>query len=185
VAVRDGDDYIVSGTKTWTTLGQHADWIFCLVRTGAPTVKNQEAISFLLIEMNNPSITVSPIITIDGQHEVNEVHFDNIRVPADNRIGDEGKGKGWTYDKVLLTHERTGLARLPWVKSYLEHVKETAIATSSGSHSLMSDPIFAHKVAEIEMLALEFTQLRTLAAVTTGQAPALEYSILKIKGSQL
>lgn len=116
-AVKEGDEYVVNGTKTWTTLGQHADWIFCLIKTGEPIVKNQEAISFLLINMNDPKITVSPIITIDGRHEVNEVHFDNARVPAINLIGEEGKG--WTYAKVLLTHERTGIARVAISKDRL------------------------------------------------------------------
>ena len=184
-AVRDGDHYIVNGTKTWTTLGQYADWIFCLVRTGAPSVKNQQAISFLLINMDDPNITVSPIITIDGSHEVNEVHFDNVRVPANNLIGEEGKG--WTYAKVLLTHERTGIARIPWSKKRLEQVKLAAEKTNHYGDSLLNDPIFANKVAEveIEMLALEYTELRTLAAVSTGKAPGPESSILKIKGSQL
>lgn len=184
-AVKDGDDYIVNGTKTWTTLGQHADWIFCLVRTGDPSVKNQVAISFLLIDMKTPGITVSPIITIDGHHEVNEVHFDNVRVPVINRIGEEGQG--WTYAKVLLTHERTGIARLPWSKNRLKQVKISAAKTSNGGPCLLDDPIFAQKVAdvEIEMLALEYTELRTLSAVSTGKAPGPESSILKIKGSQL
>ena len=184
-AVRDGDEYIVNGTKTWTTLGQYADWIFCLVRTGAPSVKNQVAISFLLINMNDPAITLSPIITIDGSHEVNEVHFDNVRVPANNLIGKEGEG--WTYAKVLLTHERTGIARLPWSIKRLEQVKLAAAQTNNNGMSLLDNPIFAQKVAEIEieMLALEYTELRTLAAVSTGKAPGPESSILKIKGSQL
>lgn len=184
-AVRDGEAYIVNGTKTWTTLGQYADWIFCLVRTGDPTVKDQLAISFLLIDMNDPGITVSPIITIDGHHEVNEIHFDNVRVPAENRIGEEGQG--WTYAKVLLTHERTGIARLPWSKNRLDQVKKAAAKTNNGGPSLLEDPIFAQKVAdvEIEMLALEYTELRTLSAVSTGKAPGPESSILKIKGSQL
>ena len=99
-AVKEGDEYVVNGTKTWTTLGQHADWIFCLVRTGEPSAKNQEAISFLLINMNDPKITVSPIITIDGRHEVNEVHFDNARVPTENLIGVEGKG--WTLSLIHI-----------------------------------------------------------------------------------
>lgn len=184
-AVREGDQYVVNGTKTWTTLGQYADWIFCLVRTGAPSVKNQQAISFLLIDMKSPGITVSPIITIDGHHEVNEVHFDNVCVPAENRIGEEGQG--WTYAKVLLTHERTGIARLPLSRQRLEQTKIAASKTSNGGPSLMDDAIFAQKVAdvEIEMLALEYTELRTLSAVSTGKAPGPESSILKIKGSQL
>jgi len=184
-AVKDGDEYVVNGTKTWTTLGQHADWIFCLVRTGEPSAKNQEAISFLLINMNDPKITVSPIITIDGRHEVNEVHFDNARVPTENLIGVEGKG--WTYAKVLLTHERTGIARVAISKDRLVQVKTLAQTTPDGDNKLIDDAIFAQKVAqvEIDLLALEYTELRTLSAISTGQAPGPESSILKIVGTQV
>lgn len=184
-AVRDGDEYIVNGTKTWTTLGHYADWIFCLVRTGGPEVKNQEAISFLLIDMNTPGITVSPIITLDGRREVNEVHFDNVRVPVENRIGEEGRG--WTYAKVLLTHERTNIARVAQSKTRLQQAKEVAAETSNGGPALMDDPAFKQKVAEIEidLLALEYTELRTLAAVSTGQAPGPESSILKLRGTEI
>lgn len=184
-AVRDGDEYIVNGTKTWTTLGHYADWIFCLVRTGGPEVKNQEAITFLLIDMKSPGITVSPIITLDGRREVNEVHFDNVRVPVENRIGEEGRG--WTYAKVLLTHERTNIARVAQSKVRLEQAKEAASETSNGGPALMDDPAFKQKVAEIEidLLALEYTELRTLAAVSTGQAPGPESSILKVKGTEI
>ncbi|MBA6293627.1 acyl-CoA dehydrogenase family protein [Colwellia sp. MB3u-70] len=184
-AVKEGDEYVVNGTKTWTTLGQHADWIFCLVRTGEPSVKNQEAISFLLINMNDPKITVSPIITIDGRHEVNEVHFDNARVPAINLIGEEGQG--WTYAKVLLTHERTGIARVAISKDRLVQLKALAHTSPDGDNKLMEDAIFAQKVAqvEIDLLALEYTELRTLSAISTGQAPGPESSILKIVGTQI
>ncbi|MBU3005031.1 acyl-CoA dehydrogenase family protein [Paraglaciecola arctica] len=184
-AVRDGDEYIVNGTKTWTTLGQHADWIFCLVRTGPPSAKNQEAISFLLINMHDPKITVSPIITIDGSHEVNEVHFDEVRVPANNLIGAEGQG--WTYAKVLLTHERTGIARVAPSKDRLIQLKQLAETSDDGNSKLMDDPIFAQKVAnlEIDLLALEYTELRTLSAISTGKAPGPESSILKIVGTQI
>lgn len=184
-AVKDGDEYIVNGTKTWTTLGQHADWIFCLVRTGPPSAKNQEAISFLLINMHDPKITVSPIITIDGSHEVNEVHFDEVRVPANNLIGAEGQG--WTYAKVLLTHERTGIARVAPSKDRLIQLKQLAETSDDGNSKLMDDPIFAQKVAnlEIDLLALEYTELRTLSAISTGKAPGPESSILKIVGTQI
>lgn len=184
-ATSDGDDYIVNGTKTWTTLGQYADWIFCLVRTGAPEEKNQKAISFLLIDMNTPGITVSPIYMLDEEHEVNEVHFDNVRVPKENRIGEEGKG--WTYAKVLLTHERTGIAGVANSQEKLAQVKALAADTNDFGGSLMSNPTFAHKVAELEidLLALEYTELRTLAAVNTGKAPGPESSILKIKGTEI
>jgi hypothetical protein len=185
VAVRDGDDYIVNGTKTWTTLGQFADWIFCLVRTGAPGEKNQTAISFLLIDMQTPGITVNPIITLDGHHEVNEVHFENVRVPAENLVGKEGHG--WTAAKFLLTFERTGIARIAHSKVRLGRLKRMAASTNDGGKPLLDDPIFAHKVAElqIDLLALEYTELRTLAAVATGSAPGPESSILKIQGTEI
>lgn len=184
-AVRDGDDYIVNGTKTWTTLGHYADWIFCLVRTGSPDEKNQTAISFLLIDMNQPGISVSPIITLDGRREVNEVHFENVRVPTENLIGQEGRG--WTYAKLLLTHERTNIARVSTSKVRLKKLKNLASETSNGGPALMDDPAFKQKVAdvEIELLALEYTELRTLSAVSTGQAPGPESSILKIKGTEV
>ncbi|WP_406828517.1 acyl-CoA dehydrogenase family protein [Microbulbifer sp. ARAS458-1] len=184
-ATRDGDDYIVNGTKAWTTLGHWADWIFCLVKTASGDVKAQESISFLLIDMRTPGVSVSPVITLDGRREVNEVHFDNVRVPVANRIGEEGKG--WTYAKVLLTHERTGIARVAHSKVRLRDLKELAKNTPSGEGALAEDPIFRQKVADIELdlLALEYTELRTLAAVSTGNAPGPESSILKIKGSSI
>lgn len=182
-AVREGDHYVVNGTKTWTTLGQYADWIFCLVRTGAPEEKNQRAISFLLIDMQTPGISVSPIITLDGEHEVNEVHFDNVRVPAENLVGEEGGG--WTLAKFLLTFERTGIARINHMQVRLSRLKKIAGSTNSGGLPLLDDPLFAHKLAEteIDLLALEYTELRTLAAVSTGRSPGPESSILKIKGT--
>jgi alkylation response protein AidB-like acyl-CoA dehydrogenase len=182
-AVRDGDEYVVNGTKTWTTLAQYADWIFCLVRTGAPSEKNQLAISFLLIDMRSPGITVSPIVTLDGHPEVNEVRLDQVRVPVANRIGEEGQG--WTYAKVLLTHERTGIARVAYSRKRMAKLKEKAAETSDGGEALINNPSFAMKIAEveIELLALEYTELRTLAAVSTGKAPGPESSILKIKGT--
>lgn len=184
-AVREGDEYIVNGTKTWTTMGQYADWIFCLVRTGGPEVKNQQAISFLLIDMKTPGITVSPIYMLDERHEINEVHFDNVRVPVANLIGEEGHG--WTYAKVLLTHERTGIARVAQSKVGLQAVKDAAANIHDGGRPLLDNPAFAHKVAELEidLLALEYTELRTLAAVSTGKAPGPESSILKIKGTEI
>ncbi len=183
--VREGDEYVVNGTKTWTTLGQHADWIFCLVRTGAPEEKNQNSISFLLIDMKTPGIKVSPIYLLDGSHEVNEVHFDNVRVPVENLIGEEGKG--WTYAKVLLTNERTNIAGVANSKIRLEKIKAKAAKTSDGGAMLSDNPMWAQKVAEveIELLALEYTDLRTLAAVSTGKAPGPESSILKIKGTEI
>ncbi|MDX1490181.1 MAG: acyl-CoA dehydrogenase family protein [Pseudohongiellaceae bacterium] len=183
-AVRDGDHYVVNGTKTWNTLGQYADWIFCLVRTDS-TVKKQEGISFLLIDMKTPGIKLSPIYLIDGTPEVNEVYFEDVRVPVENLIGEENKG--WTYAKVLLTHERTNIAGVPRSKTRLAKLKELAARTPDGNGGMMiDDPVFAKKIAEteIQVLALEYAELRTLAAVSTGKAPGPESSILKIVGTE-
>ncbi len=184
-ATREGDEYVLNGTKTWTTLGHFADWIFCLVRTGDSDTKNQEAISFILCDMKTPGITVSPIITLEGHREVNEVHFDNVRVPAENLIGQEGRG--WTYAKLLLTHERTGIAQVARSKVRLGKLKEKASEVSNGGPTLMDDPAFKQKIAdlEVDLMALETTELRTLASVSTGKAPGPESSILKIKGSEI
>ena len=183
-AVLEGDHYVVNGTKTWNTLGQYADWIFCLVRTDN-TAKKQEGITFLLIDMKTPGIKLSPIYLIDGHPEVNEVHFDNVRVPVENRIGEENQG--WTYAKVLLTHERTNIAGVPRSKIRLENLKAVAARTPDGQGSFMlNDPLFAKKIAEteIQILALEFAELRALAAVSIGKAPGPESSILKIVGTE-
>ena len=184
-AVREGDNYIINGTKTWTTFGQHADWIFCLVRTGAADVKNQEAISFILVDMKTPGITLSPIVLLDGEPEVNEVHFDNVSVPVANRIGEEGKG--WTYAKVLLTHERTNIAGVAGSKIRMARLKQQAAETQDGDGTLGDNPAWRQMVAELEivLLSLEYTELRTLAAVSTGKAPGPESSILKIKGTEI
>jgi|TARA_R110001583_G_scaffold129951_1_gene281747 alkylation response protein AidB-like acyl-CoA dehydrogenase len=183
-AVRDGDHYIVSGTKTWTTLAQHADWIFCLVRTD-DSGRKQEGISFLLIDMNDPGVTVTPIITIDGIREVNEVHFDSVRVPVSNLIGEEGKG--WTYAKVLLTHERTGIARVAESKARLKSIKKMLDETPAGVEDVRSNSVFMARLLEIEveLKAIEYTELRVLSSVSTGKAPGPESSILKIKGSEI
>ena len=184
-ADRDGDFYIVNGTKTWTTLGHLADWIFCLVRTNSDVARRQEGISFLLIDMSTPGVSVKPIITIEGDREVNEVHFDDVRVPVENLVGEEGKG--WTYGKVLLQHERTNTAGVARSKYRLNRLKEKAAQSIHGGAPLMSDRNFARKLAatEIELKALEYTDLRTLAAVATGKAPGPESSILKIKGTEV
>ena len=175
-AVRDGDHYIVNGSKTWTTLAQNADWIFCLVRTET-TQKKQEGISFLLIDMKTEGIEVKPIITIDGDHEVNSVFFTDVKVPAENLIGEEGKG--WTYAKFLLAHERFGIAGVPNQKYSLKLLKERT--------KDFADDDLKKKIAdyEIELLALEFTELRTLAALANGGHPGAESSIIKIKGTEL
>jgi alkylation response protein AidB-like acyl-CoA dehydrogenase len=184
-ADRDGDDYVVNGTKTWTTLGHMADWIFCLVRTSSDVARRQEGISFLLIDMQTPGVSVKPIITIEGDREVNEIHFENVRVPVKNLIGEEGKG--WTYGKVLLQHERTNTAGVAKSKYRLNRLKEKTGEMIHGAQPLRDDPNFARKLAatEIELKALEYTDLRTLAAVATGKAPGPESSILKIKGTEV
>ena len=184
-AVRDGDHYIVNGSKTWNTYGQFADWIFCLVRTDN-TVKKQEGISFLLIDMKTPGVSLKPIVLLDGHPEVNEVFFDDVRVPASNLIGEENKG--WTYAKVLLTHERTNIAGVPRSKRRLLSLQRIAAATDDGFGGNMAEnPAFKSKLAraEIELMALEYSELRTLAALSVGKAPGPESSILKIVGTEL
>jgi alkylation response protein AidB-like acyl-CoA dehydrogenase len=184
-AARDGDHYVVNGQKTWTTLGQWADWIFCLVRTDSGGRK-QEGISFLLVDMQTPGVTVRPIITIDGAHEVNEVFFDNVRVPVDNLVGEEGKG--WTIAKFLLGYERTGNARIGGCKRELQRLKDIAAQeTLSDGTALADDPLFSARVAEteIELTALEATNLRALAAARAGAATGAMPSMLKIRGSEI
>ncbi|NWK45010.1 acyl-CoA dehydrogenase family protein [Ralstonia pickettii] len=183
-AVREGDHYIVNGQKTWTTLGQHADMIFCLVRTD-PDAKKQEGISFLLIDMKTPGITVRPIIMLDEEHEVNEVFFDNVKVPVQNLIGEENRG--WTYAKYLLGHERTGIARVGNSKRELAFLKRVALQHQKNGKPLLQDPVFGAKVAslEIELLALEMTVLRVVSSESAGKGPGPEASLLKIKGTQI
>jgi alkylation response protein AidB-like acyl-CoA dehydrogenase len=184
-AERQGDYYIVNGQKTWTTLGQHADWIFCLVRTDPNAPKPQQGISFLLIDMKSPGITVRPIITMDGAHEVNEVWFENVKVPVENRVGEENKG--WTYAKFLLGHERTNIAGVGASKRELKRLKEIARKEIKNGKPLIEDPLFAAKIAqvEIELMALEITNLRALSAEAEKRAPGPEASILKIKGTEI
>ena len=181
-AVRDGDHYIVNGQKTWTTLAQHADMIFCLVRTDSG-VRKQEGISFLLIDMHTPGVTVRPILMLDEDHEVNEVFFENVRVPATNLIGQENRG--WTYAKYLLGHERTGIAAVGRSKHELGFVKRFAAAQTRNGKPLMDDPLFSAKVAtlEIELMALEMTVLRVLAQ--ENKAPGPEASVLKVRGTEI
>ena len=180
-----GDHYVVNGTKTWTTLGHYADWIFCLVRTNSDVARRQEGISFLLIDMSTAGVTVKPIITIEGSREVNEVHFDNVKVPLDNLVGEEGKG--WTYGKVLLQHERTGTAGVARSKYRLKKLRKQASQSIRGAIPLLEDDSFMRRVAatEVDLRALEFTELRTLAAVASGKAPGPESSILKFKGTEI
>ena len=185
-AKREGDYYIVNGQKIWTTLAQHADWIFCLVRTD-PHVKKQEGISFLLIDMKTPGITVRPIITIEGGHEVNEVFFDDVKVPAENLVGEENKG--WDYAKYLLGRERTGIARVGLSKERLRRIRELASLETDNGRPLIEDERFREKLAavEVELKALEMTQLRVVAAERhrTDNKPDPASSILKLKGSEI
>lgn len=178
-AVRDGDSYVVNGQKTWTTLGQYADWIFCLVRTDPQAPKKQAGISFLLIDMNTPGITLRPIKLVDGSFEVNEVFFEDVRVPADQLVGEENQG--WTYAKFLLGNERTGIAQVARTKVRLAEAKERAAA-----NGLLSDPLFAARLAEAEndVLALELTQMRVTSDSADGK-PNPASSVLKLRGSQL
>ena len=181
-AERVGEHYIVNGQKTWTTLGQHADMIFCLVRTDSG-VRKQEGISFLLIDMKTPGITVRPIIMLDEDHEVNEVFFDNVKVPVENLVGKENKG--WTYAKYLLGHERTGIAAVGRSKRELLFLKKVASEHLKHGKPLLQDPLFAAKVAnlEIELMALETTVLRVITQ--DSHAPGPEASMLKVRGSEI
>jgi len=183
-AVREGDHYIVNGQKTWTTLAQYADWIFCLVRTD-PHVKPQEGITFLLIDMKTPGITVKPIIVLDGAREVNDVFFDNVKVPVENRVGEENKG--WTYAKFLLVNERSGIAGTARSKKATERLKEIARAETVDGVPLIQTEEFSRKIVELEidLAALEFTELRTLAAESHGKMAGPESSILKIRGTEI
>jgi alkylation response protein AidB-like acyl-CoA dehydrogenase len=183
-AVRDGDDYVVNGQKTWTTMAQHADWGFFLVRTDSDA-KAQEGISFLLIDMKSPGVTVRPIITLGGEHEVNEVWLEEVRVPVENRVYEENKG--WTCAKFLLAHERTGIAAVARSKRGVEKIKAIARTEQDGDRPLIANPFFKRKISELEidLTALEFTELRSLAGEASGKGPGPESSLLKIKGSEI
>ena len=183
-AVRDGDHYVVNGQKTWTTAAQHADWIFCLVRTSQEE-RRQQGISFLLIDMHSPGITVRPIRTMDGGAEINDTFFEDVRVPVENLIGEEGKG--WTYAKFLLGHERTGIAGVSRSKAQIRRIREIAESETSHGRPLADDPRFRERLAEIEvdLMALEYTILRIVSAMNAGAAPGPEASILKIKGTEV
>ncbi|MDI1326235.1 MAG: acyl-CoA dehydrogenase family protein [Brevundimonas sp.] len=180
----EGDEWVINGQKIWTTLAHQADRIFCLVRTeDAP--KKQEGLSILLVSMDAPGITVKPIITIDGAHEVNEVFFDDVRIPAGDIVGQAGKG--WDYAKYLLGHERTGIARVGQSKREIGRLKTLAAAVVRGGRPLRDDPVFSARIAslEIELRALELTTLRMVSALHAGAPPGSEANILKIRGSEL
>jgi len=183
-AVRTGDGYVVNGQKTWTTLGQHANMIFCLVRTD-PSARKQQGISFLLIDMNSPGVEVRPIITLDGEHEVNEVFFTDVNVPLENLVGEENDG--WTCAKFLLTHERTGIAGVGYSYAALHRLKRAAAKLVRGGRPLLQDRDFAARLARVE-IALEnmkTTNLKVLAGAATGAAPGVESSMLKIQGTEI
>jgi pimeloyl-CoA dehydrogenase large subunit len=185
-AKREGGEWVINGQKTWTTLAQHADWIFVLARTDA-TVKKQEGISFILVDMKTPGVTVRPIQTLDGGHEVNEVFFDNVRVPLENLVGEENKG--WTYAKFLLGNERNGIARVGISKARIKRIRELASLKVYGDKPKIEDPLFRMKLAavEVELKALEMTQLRVIAGERNREKgkPDPASSVLKIKGSEI
>jgi alkylation response protein AidB-like acyl-CoA dehydrogenase len=187
-AERDGDHYVLNGSKTWTTLAQWADWMFCLVRTSNEEIR-QKGISFLLIDMKTPGITIRPIPTLDGpaegEQEINETFFDNVRVPVANRIGKEGEG--WTYAKYLLQFER-GNAYAPGLSAQMKKVRTIAnLERSDGGGSMMSDPDFRRKLSEVEIKveALNATELRIFAGRANGDAMGAVSSMLKLEGSQM
>ncbi len=185
-AVRDGEEYVVNGQKTWTTLGQYADWIFCLARTDA-TVRKQQGISFLVFAMDTPGVTLRPIHLIDGGYEVNEVFFDDVRVPADQLIGQENRG--WDYAKFLLGNERTGVAGVGLTKARIKRIKRLAAGTRAGRGTLLDDPLFRARLTtlEVELTALEMAVLRVLANEEKRGpgTPDPVSSVLKLRGSQL
>lgn len=181
-AVMDGDEFVVNGQKTWTTLAQHADWMFALVRTDPSAPKRQEGISFLLIDMKSPGVTVRPIVLLDGSVEVNEVFFSDVRVPAENLVGE--LNRGWTYAKFLLGNERTRVARAGVSKNRLSLAKRLAAETPVGTGTLLDSPLLRSRIAELEneLVALELTLFRA----TSGDADEASIaSILKLRGSEL
>jgi alkylation response protein AidB-like acyl-CoA dehydrogenase len=178
-AVCNGDHYVVNGQKIWTTLGHYADWIFCLVRTDSGAEKRQDGISFLLIDMKTPGVTVRPLILMDGAHEVNEVFFDDVKVPAENLVHEEGKG--WTVAKYLLGHERMNTGRIGGSKRELAKLKDFSVDRKN-------DVRFRDRLSrlEVELIALEITNLRFLDQMRrTGQPPGADVSMLKIKGTEI
>jgi alkylation response protein AidB-like acyl-CoA dehydrogenase len=183
-AERQGDHYVVNGQKTWITLAQHANWIFCLVRTD-PAAKPQAGISFLLVDMRTPGVTVRPITLLDGTQEVNEVWLEDVKVPVENLVGQENQG--WTYAKFLLGHERTNIAGIGGSKRDLARLKQVASVERKHGRPLDQDPFFAARLAqvEIELMALEITNLRVLSAEAERRAPGPEASLLKIKGTEI
>jgi pimeloyl-CoA dehydrogenase large subunit len=185
-AKRDGGDWVINGQKTWTTLAQYANWIFVLARTDS-SVKKQEGISFILVDMKSPGVTVRPIQTVDGGHEINEVFFDDVRAPLENLVGEENKG--WNYAKFLLGNERNGIARVGISKQRLRRIRQLASLHTYGDKPKIEDPLFRMKLAavEVELKALEMTQLRVIAGERNREKgkPDPASSVLKIKGSEI
>jgi len=183
-ARREGDSWVISGQKTWTTMAQYADWIFVLARTNAQA-KKQEGISFFLVDMKTPGVTVRPIQTIDGGHEVNEVFFDDVRAPLDALVGEENKG--WDYAKFLLANERNGIARVGISKARLDRVRQLAAIPVYGAGPKIDDPFFRSRMAavEVELKALEMTQMRVISNARRDGRPDPASSVLKIKGSEI
>lgn len=182
-AVRDGDDFVVNGHKIWTSYAHFCDWLFCLVRTGSG--KPQESISFLLIDLASPGITVRPIRGIDGGNDLNEVYLDDVRVPAENLIGEVNKG--WSYAKYLLGHERTSIAGVGASKQQLARLKRIAARVRDGGRPLIESPGWSERIAalEVELLALEYMGLRMLSGAQVAAAPGVDASLLKIRGTEL
>ncbi len=183
-AVLKGDHYVVNGAKTWTTMAQYADRMFCLCRTD-PSAKNQEGISFLLIDMKQPGIEVKPIRTLDGSQEINTVYLTDVKVPVEDRVGEENKG--WTYAKFLLSHERSGIARIGASKANLEKLRQIAERERCGDGYLIEDEDFKREITqvEIDLHTLEYTELRAMTAAAKGEAPGPEANVLKIRGTEL
>ena len=183
-AIREGEDYVVNGEKVWTSWAHLADWMFCLVRTSNEERK-QQGISFLLINLRTPGVEIHPIPTIDGMHHLNRVTFDNVRVPVANRIGEEGQG--WTYAKGLLTHERTGLANISLSIFLTRRIRNERARLVANKVDLSDATAFDARLSDLEMelSALEATELRALSELEAGQVPGAYTSILKLKGSQL
>jgi len=179
-----GDHYVVNGGKTWTTLAQWADWMFCLTRTDS-SGKKQEGITFLLIDMTSPGISIHPIITMEGSHEVNQVMFDDVKVPVENRIGEQDKG--WTYAKFLLGYERSNMAGIPQAKRQLNRLKTIAANEADAEGPLAENPRFRRKIADVEVQiqTLEATMLKLLALQVQGRTPGAEASYIKIRGTEI
>ncbi|HLS57426.1 MAG TPA: acyl-CoA dehydrogenase family protein [Zeimonas sp.] len=180
----DGGHYLVNGQKTWTTYAHYADWIFCLVRTRSDG-RPQEGISFLLVDMKTPGVSVRPIVMLDGGHEINEVWFENVEVPMRNLVGDENRG--WTYAKFLLDQERTDIARVGRSKAALKQLKGIARRELDGGRPLIENQRFRDRIAqvELELIALEITNLRALSTMAKKREPGPEPSLLKLKGSEI